>query len=236
MPWLLALASAAGSGIGAAASAGAGALGSAAGAAGSALGSAGSAIGSGLSSAGGAIGDALVGSGGEGLAGGLAGPTAPATQGLIGAGGAIAPAQGAIGQALGAGEAGHVASLGQAVPQGVEMVGPNASIGGAEQSMLFPSSSPAGGAATGGQNFMVQGIQPPAGLQGDPAAATGTMGKIQKDIAPIMQMIQSLKDIGKGDPPPASKLPPPPNLDMPVMGNMEIGPPLSFLRARQLQI
>lgn len=115
-----------------------GALGSAAGEAGSAIGSAASAVGSGLESAA----SSALGGAGQGALGGL-GNIGQGLQSLFGAGG---------------GEAGKLAALGQAVPQGVELAGPSSTftgpgfLGGVAQGFtgaLNQVANPSGGTMVG---------------------------------------------------------------------------------------
>jgi len=132
-----------------------GALGSgvadAAGAAGGALGSAASTVGSGLESA---VGSALGGAGQSAL-GGLS-SVGQGLQSLFSGGG---------------GEAGHLAALGQAVPQGVELAG--------------PSSTFAGPGFLGG---VMQGFTGAASHVADPSAATSFGSGIGQLLSTLDQL------------------------------------------------
>lgn len=164
---LAAIASALGSaagGAGTTAAAAAPAVAGAAGTAAGALGSAAGSIGSGLGSAAGALGSALssvpstLGSAGSAIGGALSEiPSFGAQVGstLEGAGNAVVNALPSFG---GGGEAGILEGLGQTVPQGVELVGPDAAINAglgpgnlSEQALMLPRTMPQsmGGIAQG---------------------------------------------------------------------------------------
>lgn len=222
MPWLAAVGSAlssiGGAAGGAAASAGS-ALGSAAGAVGSGLGSAASGIGSGLGSLG-----STIGAGASELAGSLGG--------LMGGGG----------------EAGVLSGLGQAVPAGVEMVGPSSGLvsgtSAAEAGLMFPQVMSQGTSAipqsfamsapqsSGGWSQMLGQILGGQGGGGGNPSTPGGPGQqfnIMDTLSPqnIMQgLMNPASGLTKG-------APPPPQMSLPAPSVPQTQPDdrLAFLRA-----
>jgi hypothetical protein len=132
------------------------------------------AAGSAIGSAAGAVGSAAAGAG-SALAGGLGSLASGAGSALGSAGSAISGALGSIPNFLGAGggagagtagavpaaEAGLLSSLGQSVPQGVSMVGPQAGLSGAEASTMFPGGGTGAAGAFTPNRFeqLLQGAQ-----------------------------------------------------------------------------
>jgi hypothetical protein len=146
---------------------------------GSAAGSAAGAVGSTLGDVASSIGGLFGGSGGAGAAGGAAGAGAGGAGGLAGGSGALAGLSNignAITGAAAPSEAGYLASLGQAVPAGVDLVGPSSTFAGpgflhglvqgylgTAQQLASPSAATSAGTGLG-QLFSALGNVPQASM------------------------------------------------------------------------
>ncbi|HSS55508.1 MAG TPA: hypothetical protein VLK79_12750 [Gaiellales bacterium] len=128
-------------------------------------------VGSALGSAAGAVGSAL------GTAGGALGSLAGEAAGAI-------PGIGSLGEGLqslfGGGEAGHLAALGQAVPEGVELVGPSATFAGPG---FIPSA--------------IQGYMGTLGQYASPSAGTQVGGGLGQIFAALQAIQGSPSGMGK---------------------------------------
>lgn len=242
MPWLAAAAAAlGGTAGGTAAGAGTAAATAASTAAAAGAGAGAGATAAGLAGATGATGATLAAPIAAGAGGAGAGTAAGLGSALGASGAAAAPAAAtgsggflsSLGSALGlgqSGEAGVLASLGQSVPEGVALVGPETAATGAELGAMFPqvqavgsSAAPASFAtpqlpASGGgwQQMLSQVLGSQGGGKGgDPgqSGAGGSQFNIMDKLNPesVMKSMDFLSRLGKGNaqPPPQLSLPPP---------------------------
>jgi hypothetical protein len=103
-----------------------------------------------------------------------------------GIGSALGSAGSAIGSTLGMGEGGVLSGLGQAIPEGVELVGPDAAFAPGEQALL--GATPTG---TGGMDFLSQGAGSGIGMP-----SLGQVSGFANQVNPIMQLVQQLQGMG----------------------------------------
>jgi hypothetical protein len=143
---------------------------------GSAAGTAAGAVGSGLADVAGSLGG-LFGGGGGAAAGGAA-DTAGALAGGSGAGSALTNIAHAITGAGAPSESGYLASLGQAVPEGVDLVGPSSTFTG-------------GSGGAGFLHGLVQGFAGTAQQLASPSAATSAGTGLGQLFSALQNMPQA---------------------------------------------